>query len=323
MKQLALVAVLVVSLVACGGGNSKSTAPDSKSVVLQQPAPRGQGIYVQITGPSAAVPVVARTIEQLRYGSGLVAGSAVHGHKVCSRTARLATYPATEPSLRGLGGRTISLAAYGDQDGARMYCALLFVPLISGGHFPLLGGNRTASGVFSPFMEPTLHCSNAQGRSSCLAHEADFAVVQPSGVRGLRRNAIVVFKATDEENQDADSLCEGEGDEAVRRVIGLPGETVREDSRGYISTRPAGASTWTKLSDPYIPAEDRAAEATYWNGHFGKQWHVPVGEYFVVSDDRTSCDSRTWGSVPAANIVGTVVGIVRDGKVLKPPGAPG
>jgi type IV secretory pathway protease TraF len=42
-----------------------------------------------------------------------------------------------------------------------------------------------------------------------------------------------------------------------------------------------------------------------------------------MSDDRTSCDSRTWGSVPAANIVGTVVDIIRDGKVLKPAGAPG
>jgi hypothetical protein len=264
MRQLAFVALLVLSLVACGGGNPKGTALDSKSVVLQQTDPGGgKGIYVQITGPSAALPVVARTIEQLPYGRSLVAASAVHGRKVCSRTARLATYPATEPSLRGLGGETISLAAYGGQSGARMYCDLLILPFVSGGRFPLLGGNRTASRVFSPFMEPTLHCSNAQGRGPCLARQTDFAIVQPSSGRELRRNAIVVFTATDEENQDADSLCEGEGDEAVRRVIGLPGETVREDSRGYISTRPAGASTWTKLSDSYIPAKDRTAETTY------------------------------------------------------------
>ena len=96
------------------------------------------------------------------------------------------------------------------------------------------------------------------------------------------------------------SLCGGSdaGTTFVKRLIGLPGETVREDDKGFIWIRRPGARTWTKLSEPYLPARTRLADAAY----FGESWPVPRGEYFLLGDNRpNSCDSRKWGAVPRSN----------------------
>ena len=37
-------------------------------------------------------------------------------------------------------------------------------------------------------------------------------------------------------------------------------------------------------------------------------WRVPKGHYFFAGDDRShSCDSRTWGSVPRASLIGPLL----------------
>jgi signal peptidase I len=41
---------------------------------------------------------------------------------------------------------------------------------------------------------------------------------------------------------------------------------------------------------------------------------VPKGDYFIMGDNRgESCDSRRWGSVPKAKLIGKVFQIERGG----------
>jgi signal peptidase I len=145
----------------------------------------------------------------------------------------------------------------------------------------------------SASMEPTLHC--ARPAADCRAYFSDrviacrlcFTLGSPD------RGQIVVFTAP----PSAARAC-GEGGTYVKRLIGLPGDTIREDraSRLWIDGRP--------LSEPYISAAARAADT----GFRGESWRVPAGEYFMLGDSRgDSCDSRTWGAVPRGNLIGPVV----------------
>ena len=80
----------------------------------------------------------------------------------------------------------------------------------------------------------------------------------------------------------------------VKRLIGLPGDVVSErDGFVYIN----GA----QLQEPYIKAGRRDHEPP-------RTWaRIPKGYYFFMGDNRSaSCDSRVWGPVPRANLIGEV-----------------
>ena len=150
----------------------------------------------------------------------------------------------------------------------------------------------------SSSMEPALNC--AKPALGCLGDSSDRVLAcricldfgPPS------RGAIVVFNTP----REAALKC-GEGGTFVKRVIGLPGETVREDDSGFIWIRGPDSKKFVKLKEPYLSAERRLADST----HFGQVWHVPEGQYFMMGDNRSqSCDSRTWGSVPRNKLIGTV-----------------
>ena len=100
------------------------------------------------------------------------------------------------------------------------------------------------------------------------------------------RGDIIVFHTP----PSAEQKC-GEGGTFVKRLIGLPGETVTEkNGHVLVDGRP--------LDEPYV--KYRVARTG--------TWHVPKGEYFFMGDNRaTSCDSRQWGSVPRGDLVGTVI----------------
>ena len=150
----------------------------------------------------------------------------------------------------------------------------------------------------SSSMEPTLHCARpAQGCEAAggLLSGSDriLACRICYEIGGPSRGDIVVFNTP----PAAKEGCGGEGGVFVKRLIGMPGDTVHEDGQGYI---------WIngeKLNEPYIQATRRLEDS-----HKNMTWHVPQGQYFMMGDNRGgSCDSRVWGSVPRHDLIGKVI----------------
>jgi signal peptidase I len=153
----------------------------------------------------------------------------------------------------------------------------------------------------SASMEHTLHC--ARPGPGCDASMSDRVLVNRLAYDfgSPQRGQIVVFTAPPKAN-----LCQpgDAGTTFVKRLIGLPGETVREDDSGFIWTRRPGATAWTKLHERYVSSRSRLADSKY----FGQTWRIPQGGYFFLGDNRPdSCDSRVWGSVPRSALVGPVI----------------
>ncbi|MHB8913954.1 MAG: signal peptidase I [Minisyncoccota bacterium] len=82
----------------------------------------------------------------------------------------------------------------------------------------------------------------------------------------------------------------------IKRIIGLPGETV-SINHGIVTITTVDGETLT-LAEPYIVNED----ATY-----TKITTLNTGDYFVMGDNRpNSSDSRVWGVLPRTDIIGRV-----------------
>ncbi|HZQ82609.1 MAG TPA: signal peptidase I, partial [Gaiellaceae bacterium] len=120
----------------------------------------------------------------------------------------------------------------------------------------------------SSSMEPTLHC--AKPGLGCEAHYSDRVLACRFCYHFFapKRGDIVVFKTP----PLAEVKC-GAGGTFVKRLIGLPGDTVKEDKKGNIWIEPGGSHTFSKLKEPYVQAQRRLADVS----HFGKSWHVPEG----------------------------------------------
>jgi signal peptidase I len=144
----------------------------------------------------------------------------------------------------------------------------------------------------SSSMEPTLHC--AQPASGCEARFSDRVLANRFiyHLRDPRRGEIVVF-----DTPEAAQLKCGAGGTFVKRLIGMPGETVEVRLRrgeGYVFVN------GRELDEPYIGDGRRSTE------EFGPV-KVPQNGYFMMGDNRSqSCDSREWGSVPRQNLIGKV-----------------
>lgn len=109
----------------------------------------------------------------------------------------------------------------------------------------------------------------------------------------IHRGDIIVFHNVAADVGDPPTL--------VKRVIGLPGETISgTGSRVYINGKP--------LTEPWLPtlsgicaAPSRPITST----------KITANHYFVMGDCRgDSDDSRYWGTVPSSDIIGKVDAIV-------------
>ena len=153
----------------------------------------------------------------------------------------------------------------------------------------------------SASMEPYLQCGRPA--DGCTGSPSDRVLVNRLAYTfgSPQRGPVVVFSAPPKAN-----ACGGQdaGTTFVKRLIGLPGEMVREDNQGFIWIERPGSTGWRKLAEPYISAAARRADTA----DYGQVWPVPQGEYFMLGDNRAnSCDSRKWGAVPRSSLVGPVL----------------
>jgi signal peptidase I len=120
-------------------------------------------------------------------------------------------------------------------------------------------------------------------------------------LHAIGRGDIVVFSRPPAEN------CGGTPvNDLVKRVIGLPGETISltKGSRSFVVV------DGKRLNEPWLPA---ATDGMTFPGPSGTAYSlntpyvIPANHYFVMGDNRTqSCDSRYWGPIPRSLIVGKV-----------------
>jgi len=116
-------------------------------------------------------------------------------------------------------------------------------------------------------------------------------------MRPIHRGDVIVFKYPEDPERDF-----------IKRVIGLPGETVEiAGGKVLINGNP--------LDEAYI------AEAPDYTG----RWQVPQGYLFVLGDNRNnSSDSHSWGFLPIGNVLGKAVLVYwpfSDWMVLQTPAA--
>lgn len=110
------------------------------------------------------------------------------------------------------------------------------------------------------------------------------------GAVPLRRGDVVVFR------DPGGWLTSEQGDDLIKRVIGLPGDTVSCcDAQGRLSVNGHA------VDEPYVvrPADVTRVSAEDFDVT------VPAGHVWVMGDNRyESADSRTHGTVPTADVVG-------------------
>jgi signal peptidase I len=116
----------------------------------------------------------------------------------------------------------------------------------------------------------------------------------------VHRGDIIVFRKPPADTQP------GNINDLIKRVIGLPGETLQSGPHGEILVN------GKPIRQPWIaPSVLRAPQPTICDPSLsrvdcvGNVLHLPKGEYYVLGDNRTnSDDSRYWGPVPARLIIG-------------------
>jgi signal peptidase I len=143
----------------------------------------------------------------------------------------------------------------------------------------------------SSSMEPTLHC--AEPAPDCQARFSDRVLANRFlyHFREPERGDIVVFETPPAAQQEC-----GAGGTFVKRIVGLPGETVVVSGDGAVSINGKA------LEESYVEPGRRGGQSG--------RWPVRDGQYFMLGDNRRqSCDSRIWGALDEDNIIGEVFAI--------------
>lgn len=119
-------------------------------------------------------------------------------------------------------------------------------------------------------------------------YETDYLIVDELSYRFRQpeRGEVIVFKYPMDTTK-----------RFIKRIIGLPGETVEIKNGEVIITTVAGQTM--VLNEPYIPAKLKAPDMN--------SDKLEAGQYFVLGDNRPySSDSQDWGDLPQKYIIGRV-----------------
>jgi signal peptidase I len=110
----------------------------------------------------------------------------------------------------------------------------------------------------------------------------------------VKRGDIVVFKYPEEPDRDF-----------IKRVIGLPGETIEvREKKVYIDGKPLQEWYTHFLQPAAAPSEFHEVTSSDLRERYPPHT-VPANEYFVMGDNRdNSQDSRYWGTLPRDYIKG-------------------
>ncbi len=132
--------------------------------------------------------------------------------------------------------------------------------------------------IFQPFF--------VQGSSMYPNFEdGDYLIVDETTYRfrDPQRGEVIIFKYP----EDTSQLF-------IKRIIGLPGESIEIEDGEIIITNDSGKQI---LEEDYISSDNKTLGNIKVN--------LTEDEYFVLGDNRMfSSDSRRWGTLPRENIIG-------------------
>ncbi len=133
---------------------------------------------------------------------------------------------------------------------------------------------------------------------------------------GMNRGDVVVFNTENILNHDQDNGTSGplNGYYYIKRLIGLPGDTLQLKNN-MIFVKPQGEKNFRPITEFNPTFKKLYSGLGGYQGHINvpgrllaspnAEYKVPEDSYFVLGDNTSSSlDSRYWGVVPRANIVG-------------------